>query len=127
MRSALPECEGSASPGHGDGEPRDESHHLLSVRGRDSAAVPCHHLPARLPGDSSRGQRTPDSSGGEDTCKGEGTQPCPHFPREQSEFCVQKGGKPVLRLRDLPYPSKGAKPHSGWVDACLALKGGGPD
>lgn len=81
VRSAFPESEGSASPGHGDGEPRDEPHHLLSVRGRDSPALPCHHLPARLPGDSTRGQRTPDSSGGEDPCQGEGTPShAPIFP-----------------------------------------------
>lgn len=127
VRSALPESEGFASPGHGDGEPRDEPHHLLSVRGRDSPAFPCHHLQARLPGDRTCGQRTPDSSGGEDPCQGEGTQPRPRFPREQSEFsCVQKGGNPVPRIRDLPYPSKSTKPHSGWVDACSTLEGGGP-
>lgn len=86
VRSVLPESGGCASPGHGDGEPRDESHHLLSVRGRNSPTVPCHHIPARLPGDSTCGQRPSNGSGGKDPCQGERDLAMPLFSREKSEF-----------------------------------------
>ena len=119
VRSALPGSGGCASPGHGDGEPRDESHHLLSVRGRDSPAVPRHHLPARLPGDSTRGQRTSDSSGGKDPCQGERGPAMPLFSQGKVRILLPERRKARPQIcRELPYPTKGTKLHLGWADTC---------
>lgn len=43
--------------GHGDGESRDESHHLLEVWGRDRAALSCKNLSQGFPGYCAHRQR----------------------------------------------------------------------
>lgn len=99
-----------SSPGHGDGEPRDESHHLLSVRGRDRPTVPCHHFSAGIPGDSTCGQRTSNSSGGKDPCKGERDPAVFHFFRESQYSDSIQEGSPTSDLAESPDHGKGAKP-----------------
>lgn len=43
-----------------------------------------------------------------------GAQPCPCFPREKSEFCFQKGGKPVpIFVESSLIPQRGQSPTWG--------------
>lgn len=54
-----------------------------------------------------------------------GPSHAPIFPGNSQNSASRKEGS-LFSDSDLPYPSKGTKPHSGWVDACSALEGGGP-
>lgn len=56
--------------GHGDGEPRDEPHHLLRVWSWNCSALPCHNLPERISSYSSCWQRAANSNCGKNPWQG---------------------------------------------------------